>query len=244
MNGALSSDRATKRRLRVPVIEYCDGRTVTPQPLDVERTLTGLERLDTLERAAFLCIFAHDLTVSIRALLLDRPVADGDLDRINRLNEYLHQLTSCVNPANRWSAQDEVALVRSLVESSFRSGLQSAVGSALAKAVGNAVCVRGDILSKQGYAQVVSAYGEKVVEAELLRSGWLPANVNETVSNAANFDIFAQKGDRIVSIQVKRVDLMPRDLASRVFRQVTSPAQTNLLYSSGWGSGVKLTKYS
>jgi hypothetical protein len=49
----------------------------------------------------------------------------------------------------------------------------------------------------------VGAYGEKVVEAELLANGWLPANVNPTVSNAANFDIFAQKGDHVVPIQVK-----------------------------------------
>jgi hypothetical protein len=51
--------------------------------------------------------------------------------------------------------------------------------------------------------QLVGACGEKIVEAELLRRGWLPANVNATVTNAARFDIFAQKGDHIVAIQVK-----------------------------------------
>ena len=134
---------------------------------------------------------------------MDRPPPEGDLDRVNRLNEYLHQLTSCVNPNNRWSVRDEVALVRALIESSYLYDLQSAVGSALAKAARNAITPTGHILSKDNYRQVVAAYGEKIVEAELLRNGWLPANVNETVSNAANFDIFAQKGDHVVAIQVK-----------------------------------------
>jgi hypothetical protein len=52
-------------------------------------------------------------------------------------------------------------------------------------------------------AQLVGAFGEKIVEAELLRRGWLPANVNATVANAAKFDIFAQKDERVVPIQVK-----------------------------------------
>jgi hypothetical protein len=100
-------------------------------------------------------------------------------------------------------ARDEVALVRALIDSSFLYGLQSAVGSALAKAAGNAKRKNERRLSEANYDQVVGAYGEKVVEAELLANGWLPANVNATVSNAANFDIFAQKGDRVVAIQVK-----------------------------------------
>jgi hypothetical protein len=169
----------------------------------VERILADLERLDAQERATFLCIFAHDLTVQIRSVLMDRPVPEGDLDRVNRVNEYLHQLTSSVNPNNRWSVRDQVALVRALIESSYLYDLQSAVGSALAKAAGNAVSPESRILSKDNYSQVVGAYGEKIVEAELLRNGWLPANVNATVSNAANFDIFAQKGDHIVPIQVR-----------------------------------------
>jgi hypothetical protein len=52
-------------------------------------------------------------------------------------------------------------------------------------------------------SQAVGAYGEKVVEAELLRRGWLPSNVNASVKNAAKFDIFAQKGEQVVCLQVK-----------------------------------------
>jgi hypothetical protein len=52
-------------------------------------------------------------------------------------------------------------------------------------------------------AQAVGAYGEKSVEAELLRRGWLPANVNASIKNAADFDIFAVKSDRAVYLRVK-----------------------------------------
>jgi hypothetical protein len=199
MNSVRSADHPTRRRLPRPGIQYRDGKIVTPPPLDVQQALVKIERLDPQERAAFLCIFAHDLTVQIRSMLLDRPVSEVDLDRVFRINEYLHQLTNCVNPAKRWSLQDEVALVGTLIDSSYKYGLESVAGSALAKAAGNGASPQSHKISKDG----VAAYGEKIVEAELLRNGWLPANVNETVSNAANFDIFAQKGDRIIPIQVK-----------------------------------------
>jgi hypothetical protein len=58
-------------------------------------------------------------------------------------------------------------------------------------------------MTKIAKHQAVGAFGERAVEAELLRHGWIPANVNATVKNAANFDIFAVKGARTVHIQVK-----------------------------------------
>jgi hypothetical protein len=203
MNRTLAANRSIKRPLRGPSVQYSDGRIETPPPLDVEGILADLERLNAEERGAFLSIFAHDLTVQIRSVLIDRPLSEGDLDRVNRVNEYLHQLTSCVNPNKRWSIRDEVALVRAVIESSYLYNLESAVGSALAKAAGNAKSTNERTLPLGNYDQFVGAYGEKVVEAELLANGWLPANVNATISNAANFDIFAQNGDQVVPIQVK-----------------------------------------
>ena len=54
--------------------------------------------------------------------------------------------------------------------------------------------------------QAAGAFGEKAVEAELLRRNWMPANVNATVKNAAKFDIYALKAinkrDREVHIRV------------------------------------------
>ncbi|MGH7064665.1 MAG: hypothetical protein ACREET_11345 [Stellaceae bacterium] len=51
--------------------------------------------------------------------------------------------------------------------------------------------------------QAAGAFGEKAVEAELLRHNWIPANINQTVKNAAKYDIYAMKGDHWVGIQVK-----------------------------------------
>lgn len=52
-------------------------------------------------------------------------------------------------------------------------------------------------------AQAVGAFGERAVEAELLRRGWIPANVNSTVKNAADFDIFAVKEGKMVLLRVR-----------------------------------------
>jgi len=55
--------------------------------------------------------------------------------------------------------------------------------------------------------QAAGAFGEKAVEAELLRRNWLPANINPTFKNAAKFDIYALKTvderERQVQIRVK-----------------------------------------
>jgi hypothetical protein len=53
-------------------------------------------------------------------------------------------------------------------------------------------------------AQAAGAFGEKAVEAELLRRNWMPANINATVKNAARFDIYARnERDSQVQIRVK-----------------------------------------
>jgi hypothetical protein len=109
---------------------------VPGEPLDVERLLADFEQSDAEARRAFLCAFAHDLTVAIRALLFDRPVSDTDLDRVQDINESLHQLTSCANPRKQWSAHDQAALLRAIVEGSFATGLDKWVGHALATAAG------------------------------------------------------------------------------------------------------------
>jgi hypothetical protein len=52
--------------------------------------------------------------------------------------------------------------------------------------------------------QAVGAYGERMVEAALLRRGWIPSNVNASVKNAAPFDIVAQRPKgQLVPIRVK-----------------------------------------
>jgi hypothetical protein len=51
--------------------------------------------------------------------------------------------------------------------------------------------------------QAVGAFGESAVICELLRRGWIPANVNATVKNAAKFDIYALRESRTVHLRVR-----------------------------------------
>ena len=133
---------SAKQALRDATVQYSDGRTVRPAPLDVGQILADLEQLNEDARSAFLCILAHGLTVEIRALLLDRPVPNADLDRIYQINESLHQLTSCVNPQQRRSASGDVELIRAIIDDSYLYGLEAAVGRALATAAGNILTAR------------------------------------------------------------------------------------------------------
>jgi len=134
----MSTRNTTKRtrnpQLRGPMIQHPDGSVVAPQPLDIDRILAKVEQLNEIERATFLCTFAHSLTVDTRALLLDRPIPDTDLDRVHHINEFLHQLTSCVNARQRPSSSRDVELVRTIIEASHLYRLESAVGRALAAA--------------------------------------------------------------------------------------------------------------
>jgi hypothetical protein len=126
----------TARRLYGPTVHYADGTVVAGEPLDVEHILTEFEQLAADARSAFLCIFAHDLTVAVRALLVDRPVPDADLNRVWKINEFMHQLTSCANPRGDWSPRDAALLVRSIIDTSFERGLDQWIGHALAVASG------------------------------------------------------------------------------------------------------------
>jgi hypothetical protein len=51
--------------------------------------------------------------------------------------------------------------------------------------------------------QLVGAFGERAVEAELLRRGWLTANINASIKNAQDFDLFAHKDGQTQHIRVK-----------------------------------------
>jgi len=51
--------------------------------------------------------------------------------------------------------------------------------------------------------QLVGAFGERAVETELLRREWLTSNVNASIRNAADYDMFAKKGSQTVHLRVK-----------------------------------------
>jgi hypothetical protein len=128
----MTKSRVAKDRHRIlygPTIQYPDA--MPGQPLDIEPILSAFEQADTDVRRAFLCGFAHDLTVAVRVLLLDRPVPESDLDRVWEINEFMHQLTSCANPRGIWSASDSAKLLRAIIDTAFQWNLDRYVGHAL-----------------------------------------------------------------------------------------------------------------
>ena len=133
-----AAENAT-RKLYGPTVQYADGKLVPGQVVDVERVLTQYQYLGPDERSAFLCIIAHDLTVAVRSIVFDPPVTEIGLDRVKWINELLHQVTSCLNPRKRWSAQDEASLIRGIIESSLEHGFDSWIGRAVAVAAGSTI---------------------------------------------------------------------------------------------------------
>ncbi|MFZ3235640.1 MAG: hypothetical protein WA417_07030 [Stellaceae bacterium] len=136
MNASDNSNN-TSKRLYGPTVQYADGKVVPGRPLDVESIIAEFEQSETAARNAFLCAFAHDLTVAVREILFDRPVSEADIDKVKEINESLHQLTSCLNPRKHWSAYDEALLLQAIVEGSFAHDLDRWIGHALALAAGN-----------------------------------------------------------------------------------------------------------
>ena len=134
------SDTALGRiELRGPKIQYASGRVTTPRPFDLDDVLAEFVQLPDNGRASFMSILAHSFTVDLRATLLDRPISEVEADKAWQLNEWLHQLTSCLDPDQRWSADSEAQLIRNIATDSFRHGLEMAVGRAIATATGNTI---------------------------------------------------------------------------------------------------------
>lgn len=134
---AKTIDESSDSRLYGPTVQYADGQLIPGEKINVEQVLGKFERSDRDARSAFLCIIAHDLTVAIRSIVFDPPVKEADIERVKWINESLHQLTSCINPRNRWSAHDEAELVRSIIENSFRHGFDKWAGRAITVAAGS-----------------------------------------------------------------------------------------------------------
>jgi len=143
-----SRQRKAAKRLYGPTVQYADGTVVKGAPLHTEEILAAFERLDADARHDFLCVFAHDLTVAIRALLLDRPVAEADLDRVWKINEFMHQLTICANPHGRWFAHDSAVLIGDIIETSFSYELDRFIGHALTTAAGSVIAAKKPVAAK------------------------------------------------------------------------------------------------
>jgi hypothetical protein len=72
------------------------------------------------------------------------------------------------------------------------NGAQAQIVASLAKAA------RG-----RTTGQLVGAFGERAVETELLRRGWVTANINASIRNVKDIDLFAEKNARSLRIRVK-----------------------------------------
>ena len=125
-----------------------------PESVDVDGIVASFARLKDDAKVAFWCVFAHDLTVDVRGILDDEVSQDGH-DRLKSINELLHQLTSCINPMKRRSAEpyDDVELLRLILTDDQRVGLRRMYLRAAARAV---AAVRRDMPGARRPTTVVS----------------------------------------------------------------------------------------
>jgi hypothetical protein len=115
-------------------VRYGNSEIVDAPSFDLEEVLGDFVHLGKNARAEFLSIFAHSLTVEIRVALHDRPVANHDAEQAYEVNEWLHQLTSCLSPASRRDAHGEAELLRNIAIDGLRHGLPRAVARAVTAA--------------------------------------------------------------------------------------------------------------
>lgn len=143
-------DEADRLMLRGSKIQYNSGKIVTPPPFDLDDVLAEYARLSSDRRRAFLSVFSHSLTVDMRVALLDRPISDANADRAWQINEWLHQLTSCLHPQSTRDVTGEAELIHDIAADSFRLGLEGAVGRAVATAAGNSIAPAKHLASALG----------------------------------------------------------------------------------------------
>jgi len=157
--------------LRGPRIRYGDG-AVTPYPdVDVDKILKILEEQSEAVRRSFLGKFAHSLTVDARALFLDLPAENADLEKAAHINAFLHQLTGSINTEQFYA--DTAGLVRAIVDASTLYDLESAAARALTAAASGMVMRRPN-LAIEGAAQSVCEAAAQAVHEFAAISGVSP----------------------------------------------------------------------
>ena len=95
-------------------------------PSKFEAELITFASLDRQSRMIALAIIAHDLTVAIRSGLLDLP-SPSAIEKVQALNEYLHQVTSRIYTSNEQSGHEECELLRDIADEAAAKGLKWAV---------------------------------------------------------------------------------------------------------------------
>ena len=92
-----------------------------PASRDIESLIEAIGELDDSRRVAALAVLAHHLTVEIR-LALDEPFPARGADLVRQLNEFLHQLTSRLHPADQRLSEDDKSLLRAFAADAARAG--------------------------------------------------------------------------------------------------------------------------
>ena len=87
----------------------------------------------------------------------------------------------------------------------------------------------------------VAAFGERTVEAELLRNRWIPANFNSSVRNAADYDIAAQKRGRTILVSVKTC-YAAKSFQIRFFKRKPDCMSSQSLLK--WGNAAPMTGFT
>ncbi|HZK92011.1 MAG TPA: hypothetical protein VFC56_17865 [Stellaceae bacterium] len=109
-----------------------------PANWDVETLIEAVGGLEDARRAAALAVFAHHLTVEIR-VVLDGSFPEPGFVQVRQLNEFLHQLTSRLHPADGRSAEDDKSLLDAFAVDAARVGLDKSLKRGLMIAVRNAL---------------------------------------------------------------------------------------------------------
>lgn len=105
-----------------------------PGDWDVDTLIDAIGALGEARRTTALSVLAHHLTVELR-IALDEPMPHPGLDRVRQLNEFLHHLTSRLDPDERRLANDDRALLEAFSADAARVGLEKGLKRGLVIAV-------------------------------------------------------------------------------------------------------------
>jgi len=113
------------------------AKTGDPSGWDIDTLIEAIGVLGEARRTAALAVFAHHLTVEVR-VALDDPMPHPGLDRVRKLNEFLHHLTSRLHPDERRSSEDDKSLLEAFSADAARVGLEKGLKRGLVIAMRNA----------------------------------------------------------------------------------------------------------
>jgi hypothetical protein len=105
-----------------------------PTAWDLDSLVEAVGMLDEPRRTTALAVLAHHLTVEVR-IALDEPMPHPGLDRIRQLNEFLHHLTSRLDPEESRSADHDRSLLEAFAADAARVGLEKGLKRGLVIAV-------------------------------------------------------------------------------------------------------------